>query len=43
MGWDEVLTEDYLYAKATGRIAPDMTYEEWLNDDESEKENENDE
>ena len=43
MGWDEVLTEDYLYAKAIGRIAPDMTYEEWLNDDESEKENENDE
>lgn len=43
MGWDEVLTEDYLYEKATGRIAPDMTYEEWLNDDESDEENENDE
>ena len=32
MGWDEVLAEDYLYAKASGRVAPDVTYEEWLDD-----------
>lgn len=33
MGWDEVLTEEFLYGKATGRIAPDKSYDEWLNED----------
>lgn len=33
MGWDEVLTEEFLYGKAIGRIPADKSYDEWLRED----------